>query len=375
MLILHKYEHQSSILYTLFDAQERVVTHPTYYLRSLRRRNISQASQFHIANVIKLHCQWLEAAAAFQGLAIDESLMLIESDDVLDWVNDQRVEGLSPRTIHNREVLVRQMYKWFLTDEAGRPRTDIPWNGSSFTREPHHNMPKFVTPEQVIKLLNALHNESQRAAAHFIYDLGIRVSELVRLTNQFLPDESNWPEEVNYYPMLIPGSKARDGNRYKYRYTVISRPMLARVRRYQSTPDYMLARGWSMFDPDKPIFLNVHGEPLSTDSVYSGIKAAWIRQGGIGKAVTPHTLRHGTAFSVLRSEFGRQLSDRFLVLKSLLGHEHIETTEIYASIPITVLQSLSEDGQVRLRHEEAQRIYEATYLPSYKHVERRGHHS
>jgi hypothetical protein len=85
-------------------------------------------------------------------------------------------------------------------------------------------------------------------------------------------------------------------------------------------------------------------------------------------------LRHGTAFSVLRSEFGKRLSDRFLVLKSLLGHEHIKTTEIYASIPVAVLQSLSGDCQVSLRYEEANNIYEATYLPPYKHVEERGHH-
>jgi integrase/recombinase XerC len=204
-----------------------------------------------------------------------------------------------------------------------------------------------------------------------MYDTGIRVSELVRLSCNALPNESDWPDEVNYYPLLIPGSKPYDGSKFKYRFTIISRPMLARVRRYHSSARYTLVKGWGVFEPEKPMFLTTHGRPLTIDSVQKAIKAAWTRQGGSEREMSPHRLRHGTAFSVLQSEFGKELLDKMLVLKSILGHSNISTTEIYSAIPITALQSLK--GKRHVRFEEAQRIYEDTYLPERSHKERRGH--
>lgn len=305
------------------------------------------------------------------GLTVDEALADVDSDDIIDWVNDQRDAGISERTIYNREVLVREMYKWFTTEKAG-VRNDVPWDGCLYSRAPHSNVPRFVTAQQVIMLLKGMHNESQRVAAHFIYDTGVRESELINLTNRYLPNESYWPEEVNYYLMRIPGSKSRAG-KFKYRYTIISRAMLARIRRYHASRGYNLAKEWKVADPEKPTFLNVHGERLTRDSVYSSIKDAWKRQQGEPAAMSPHKLRHGTAYSVLQSELGKELHDKLLILKSMFGHESITTTEIYTAIPASALQALCRDQQVKIKYAEAEEIYEATYLPGHKHVEKRGH--
>jgi integrase/recombinase XerD len=323
--------------------------------------------------VLKKHCEWLENAQAEEetGLTVDGALAVVDSDDILDWIDDQYDAELSEQTIHNREVLVRGMYAWLTTERAG-VRTNIPWEGGYVSRGGRNRVPRFVTTEQVVKLLNGMHNESQRVAAHFIYDTGVRVSELIRLTNKYLPDERDWPEEVNYYPMLIPGSKAR-GGKIKYRYTIISRPMLARVRRYHATLGYKLAKNWGMYADEKPTFLNVHGEKLTRDSVYKGIRDAWERQQMTATGVSPHRLRHGAAYSVLRSELGKKLLDKMLILKSMLGHASISTTEIYAAVPVAALESLCRGQQAKIKHAEADEIYKATYLPGHKHVERRGH--
>lgn len=370
-LLLHTYQVQSLLRYVFFDSQERLVTRPTSYLRFLRRNDRPTESQRQIAYVVLQHCRWLEEN--FTGLTIDAALELVTSDDILDWINDQRAEGLSEATVNNREALIRGMYRWLTTTDAGKALNVIPWGERLFSRNPHKRLPRFVTVEQVIALLSGLHNESQRVATHFMYDTGVRVSELIRLTNQLLPNENDWPEEVNYYPLVVPGSKSYDGDKYKYRYTIISRPMLARVRRYQSNQSYVFAAGWSMFDPHKPVFLNTHGDALTVDSVQKAIKAAWVRQGRNKDEMSPHRLRHGTAYSVLQSEFGKELLDNLLILKNMLGHESIRTTEIYTSIPINALRSLAGKQQVRLKYEEAQQIYDATYLPARLHRERRGH--
>jgi len=370
-MILHRCSHESSTLYTLFDSEERVVVHPTAYLRFLLRTRRSKDSQRQIAYVVKKHCEWLEQPQTALGLSVDEALAVVNSDDISDWINDQRDTGISERTVHNREALIREMYKWFTTEKAG-VRADIPWEGGLYSIAPHRSLPRFVTSEQVIKLLKGMHNESQRVAAHFIYDTGARESELVNLTNKDLPNERDWPEEVNYYLMRIPGSKSRTGD-FKYRYTIISRPMLARVRRYHASLGYKFNKEWRMSDVEKPTFLNVHGAKLTRDSVYSGIKDAWARQTGDPTIMSPHRLRHGTAYSVLQSELGKRLHDKLLVIKNMLGHEHITTTEIYTSIPVAALEALCANQEAKIKYAEADEIYQATYLPAHKHVEKRGH--
>lgn len=370
-MLLHKCYYQNSPLYTLFDSEERVVHHPTRYLERLRRNKRPVESQRQIANIIKLHCEWLEKSPFFQGLLVDETLSLVAGDDILEWINDQREAEISENTIHNREVLVREMYKWLTTEEAS-VRRDTPWFNHNYTKQPHSRLPRFLTAEQVIKLLLGMHNESQRAAAHFMFDTGVRISELIRLTRQHLPDESHYPDWFNYYPLRVPGSKPFDGGNYKMRDTIISRPMLARIRRYHSTPEYRLAKDWDVYDPDKPIFLNVNGEALSKHSIYDGVKTAWKRQGENPSEIYPHRLRHGTAYSVLKSELGKELLDNLLILKGMLGHESIKTTEIYSSIPIVVLQSLTACQEVKFRYEEADEIYRVTYLAAYKNTQKRG---
>jgi integrase/recombinase XerC len=369
-MFLHRDQDESFIRYTFFDADERVVILPTHYLRDLRLKRQAE-SQRQIAYVLKGFCQWLEES--LENTDVDEMLKVVMSDDILDWINEQRAGGISEGTIRNREVLVRELFKWLTTEKGGHSREEIPWSGRAITKNQHNRLPRFVTMEQVIALLNCLHNESQRVAAHFIFDTGLRVSELVRLTNSFLPDEKDWPTEANYYPLEVQGSKPYDGAKYKYRYTIVSRPMLARVRRYHSTRAYMLADDWGIYDPDKPVFLNVHGKKLTIDSVQKGIEAAWLRQGQHAKKVSPHRLRHGTAYSVLKSELGKELLENLVVLKSMLGHERIRTTETYTSIPLAALRSVAGEGQIQFKYEEAQQIYEATYLPEHMHKERRGH--
>jgi integrase/recombinase XerC len=210
-MILQKSNIESRTVYTFFDEEERVVVHPSLYLRNLRNRNRPITSQRQVAHVVKLHCQWIENSASFEDMSVDQALAVIDDEDILDWINKQRTEGgVSESTINNRELLVRGMYRWLTTSDSGHIRHDIPWTEGTFTKQSNEKAPRFVTPEQTIKLLSGMHNESQRVASHFIYDTGVRISELVRLRRSCLPDEDSWPKDVNYYPLMVSGSKPRE---------------------------------------------------------------------------------------------------------------------------------------------------------------------
>lgn len=364
-MILHKTELEDTVLYTLFDSKERVVIHPTRYLNYLRNQKRSDVSKKHIAEVVKQHCAWLEKRADFFGVTPDEMLSVVSSNEIVDWINYQRSNGISNNTINNREILVKEMYQYFTTKESSA-RKEIPWTIKCFTKKDHSRPPCYLDVEQIIKLLLGLYNESQRVAVHFAYDTGVRLSELVRFRVKDLPNVADFDESDSYYPIEVRGSKSYDSNEYKFRKTVISRAVLARIRRYHTTKKYRSSPYWKLNDPEKPIFLNTHGQALSKSSFYAAVKAAWLRQTGCLKGMSPHSLRHAMGYSILKSEFGNDIHDRLLALKEMYGHNNIESTGQYCSIPLVILSTIGKQKQTIFRIQEAERIYRETYIPEYK---------
>lgn len=365
---LCRVKHSGDLLYAFFDAEQRLVEHPTNYMHYLNRidRNINSRKQ--IAYVIKNFLSHVERSPYFAGIKIDAALPYIAEDHILLWIKEQRA-SVEERTIHNREALVREMFNYLMTKEAGYLITENPWiTDKLITKAPHTKLPRYVTADQLITLLNGFYNESQRAAVHFMYDTGVRVSELCRITNAALPNPEIWSADFYYLPLRVPGSKARDGSNIKERDTIITKAMFSRIRKYQNTDNYVFAKEWSLCDPQKPIFLNVKGERLTEDGIRKSIESAARRQGLNPSDVSPHRLRHGTGLSVLNSEHGKELIDNLVILKDMLGHRDISTTNIYAHSTIAAIQK-----KVIVRHEEAARIFKATYQKERLHKEKRGH--
>lgn len=73
------------------------------------------------------------------------------------------------------------------------------------------------------------------------------------------------------------------------------------------------------------LFLNNRGTPLTRIMVFNIVKQA-ARDAGIDKPISPHTLRHSFATHLL--EGGANIRQ----VQELLGHENIETTEIYTHL-------------------------------------------
>jgi integrase/recombinase XerD len=81
------------------------------------------------------------------------------------------------------------------------------------------------------------------------------------------------------------------------------------------------------------VFLNARGRPLRRESVWKLVRQA-ARRAGIGKAVSPHTLRH--TFATHLVEGGADLA----AVQELLGHADISTTQIYTHLDRAYLREM-----------------------------------
>lgn len=156
-----------------------------------------------------------------------------------------------------------------------------------------------------------------RAAVEMLYSCGLRVSELtsLRLGDIF------WEE----------GFVRVMGKGRKQRFVPISGEAMHQLRLYLECRSQMATEA-----SGDSIFINRRGgKTLSRMSVFNIVERA-ARNAGIGKKISPHTLRHSFATHLL--EGGADIRQ----VQELLGHENIMTTEIYTHLDVRHLKGVVE---------------------------------
>lgn len=353
-----------------------IVELPTRWLRAIScKPTYSEQTINQYGRSVTDFLRWLLDIKHYSTDSLDIILQITTRRDLELWIKDRKAVGIKASTLRNREVAVKMLFDWLTTEEGGRFHAleTTPYKtGKLISPPPEACKPRFVTSEDIIRLLNGFHNEGERCLAHMLYDTGLRISEAERLLKRDLPDPRNYPDGLKYYPLYVRGSKGR-GGQIKERVAIISAPVLARVRRYHNSPEYRFSPYFGNTNSEKPAFLSVSGYRLSRRNVGKQMEYAAVRVELDPKCFSPHKLRHGAAFSILASELGKDYFDRLFLVQQVFGHNQITTTEIYTAIPPAILARLNRDGIIKDKYEEAKRIKDATYLPLERHSERRGH--
>lgn len=366
---------------SVVDANGAVVRSAHAWLRSLRKQvnlGLSPNTPEQYGRTISYLCRWLEKKPPYPDLTLEENIALLSREDVTDWLHDMKLAGAaSPKTRHFREVALKQFLDWLTTIEGGQIRDllNSPWGRDNtlpyISATPNARTPKYIPPEVVTEVLRGMHNECERCMFHAQYDMGLRIKELVNLRRGDVPDERHYDANLEFIPICINGVKGR-GGQIKERITLISRAVLKRIKRYHSSREYQLAADWDINDPDKPAFLTVNQRKWSIRNASKQLKKS-VRRKGLPEGIKTHWLRHGTAYSVLRSDMGKDYQDKMLMIQQMLGHKNLSTTEIYTQIPPTLLQKLTRAGRQMNRLGEAELIREKSYLGPLQHTEKRGH--
>jgi len=155
-----------------------------------------------------------------------------------------------------------------------------------------------------------------RDAAIFevLYSTGCRISEIAALT---------WGDI-----RFDQGTTIVEGKGRKQRLCVLGEPACDALRRLRES----VARLWPVFaGPDRPLFLNQRGDPLTTRSIELQMKV-WLREAGLPPELTPHKLRHSFATHLL--DAGADLRS----VQEMLGHSSLSTTQIYTHVSIARLK-------------------------------------
>jgi integrase/recombinase XerD len=364
---IHRSQSGRKPTFLLLDSAERVAILPTDFIQSLERspKNKAEGTLELYASRVRDFCSFLEGHQVYGQVCVDDAIRAMGLPLLDEFYLACTARGLQPRTVRGYEVVLKLLTDWLTTDEASRARTNPIYENISYrTPNPSNRMPRYLTVEQVITLLLGMNWEVHRLIAHFIFDTGLRVSEVPRVLKADLPLIEQFPSTQMYFPLLVRGSKGR-GRDIKERYTMVSRAMLVRLNWYFKTRTYFTNHDWP--ENAKPAFLNTYGGVITSKAIQKFVVDALGRT-RLTKA-SPQRLRHGTAYSVMKSEHGKTLLDNLVVLQRALGHTQLSTTEIYTHIPAPVLQRMTEDGgdgEMLFRFEEAQKILDATYLPEKK---------
>lgn len=256
--------------------------------------------------------------ALFNGWLEERNVELAGAgrDAILDHLAWRVDQAYKPRSTARFLSGARGFYRYLLREKliAVDPtlQIDMPQLGKP--------LPKSLSEEDVEALLAAPDlsepiGERDRAMLEVLYACGLRVTELVSLTL----------EQVN----LRQGVLRVMGKGSKERLVPMGEEAIVWVERYlRGARDELLAGR-----PSDVLFPSLRGEQMTRQTFWHRIKHQ-AAVAGIGKALSPHTLRHAFATHLLNH--GADLR----VVQMLLGHSDLSTTQIYTHVARARLQEM-----------------------------------
>jgi integrase/recombinase XerD len=231
--------------------------------------------------------------------------------------------GLAPASIRRNVSAIRTYFKFLIgeghvvRDPSERLETPKRWR----------TLPEVLGVDEVEKLLTAPALTEplafrDRAMLELAYGAGLRVSEWISLgvRDVMLQD----------HLVRVFGKGAKE------RLVPIGRKAIGATAVYLRELRPSLEKG----EGKGVLFLNARGQPMTRMGAWK-ILRKYVKQAGITKPVSPHTLRHSFATHLL--EGGADLR----AVQEMLGHVDISTTQIYTHIDREYLRSVHKQFHPR----------------------------
>lgn len=238
------------------------------------------------------------------------------------WLNRQptRSKTTVSKKTQNYYLIALRMFLKFL---AKRDIPALAVDRIELAKLPSHQL-ELITPQELHRLLDAHKGDSlqelrDRAILEMFFSTGLRVGELCSLSRDINLDS----DELSV--------RGKGG---KVRVVFISEDARKAVKKYLNARKDMAEGLFVRLDPDKTPkrgakqpgrYLGKDYGSLDRQSIEAIVRRSAIKA-GIGKRVTPHTLRHVFATDLLSN--GADLRS----VQTMLGHSNIMTTQIYTHV-------------------------------------------
>ena len=245
-----------------------------------------------------------------------KSLDSIQYEDIRKYIVFLTKKNQRPSSINRNISSIKKFHLYLLDNEI------ISHNASELieSQKNRRNFPDTLSVHEIEKILNSIGNVSiidirDSSILALLYSSGIRVSELVNLElpNIFL--------DQDYIKIIGKGKKERlvpIGLKAK-------KKLIYYIEKSRKNINTIHSKGY--------IFLSYRSKQLTRMAIFNIIKK-YTLLADISKKVSPHTFRHSFATHML--EGGADLR----IVQELLGHENINTTEIYTHLDRTYLKEV-----------------------------------
>ena len=230
----------------------------------------------------------------------------LSKDDINDFNYNLSINNLKTSSIKRRLSTIKNFYIFLETE--GIADNII---GKIYIPKSEKYLPEYLTIEEVDALINSFDISKDdelrdKAIIETMYSSGLRVSELINLKIK----------DINAQEKIIKVL----GKGYKQREVPIRNEALYFIDLYLKN-----VRKKIISNDKTTIFVNKKGHKLTRQYIFEMIrKHAKIIN--LNKTISPHTLRHSFATHLLSK--GADLK----TVKEMLGHENIETTQIYTHV-------------------------------------------
>lgn len=227
-------------------------------------------------------------------------------------------------TIARKIAAIRTFYKFLFRE---RYIDSNPAISLSAPKRPK-SLPKFLTPEEVERILNNVKIETpagfrNRVILELLWATGMRISELSNLNFGDLNLDEN---EIRVF-----------GKGAKERIVLVSDRAKGYLIQYINSARQLIAPEYNTdeINEDTPLFINNTGYRLQNKTVRKVINEI-VEKIELPKKVTPHVFRHSFATKLI--ENGADLR----VVQELLGHAGISNTQIYTHISMKHMKDVYE---------------------------------
>ena len=227
---------------------------------------------------------------------------LLGPDEVRQYLLHLKdIRKLSPSRHRQTVGALHYLYEQVLGQDWVSPRIRYPR-----TEKP---LRTFLTVEETKRFLAAVDDPKHRIMLEVIYATGVRCGELVKLRLS----------DIDSKRMVV---IVRDGKGHKGRLTLLSEALLTKLREY-----------YKKYRPKEWLFESKTGNHVDEEVPEIACNKAEVKS-GIGKKVTPTVLRR--SFTSALHEAGVDV----ITISRLLGHVHVQTTEIYTQVTLRKIKTV-----------------------------------